>query len=195
MHQYKTIVQTLLVLSILNLVYAAPAVPQEVRDTGNDVVVVAEDVTTGSDRRRDVPLAPDGSPPQDSEPSSGPAPSPHLSATDGQVPVPVHDSTAEASTSAHPLSVADGPAPVPVSNTEASTSSHQPVPVHDSTAEGSTSPHYTVVTYDMLDKDPPSKKVLAAKKVAGFTLLFGTVAAVVLFSALHHNHNNQTGGG
>jgi hypothetical protein len=49
MHQYKTVTQTLLVLSILNLVFAAPVVPREARDTGNDVVVVANDVTTVSE--------------------------------------------------------------------------------------------------------------------------------------------------
>jgi hypothetical protein len=155
MHQYKTIVQTFLVLSILNLVYAAPVVPQEVRDTGYDVVVAAaEDVTTGSDRRRGTPPGgttgttpsqyssslPDGSPPHDSlpldgsaplqgpEPSSGAAPSSHLSAE----PVSVH-----------PLS-ADWPVPVPDSNTEASTSAHPlspdwPVPMPDSNTEASTS--------------------------------------------------------
>src|SRR6267154_462138 len=216
MHQYKTIAQTFLVLSILNVVFAAPVVPREVRETGNDVVVVAEDVTTVSERRRGASTSPDGttpsqyspssngSPPHDSlplegstplqgsAPSSWSAPSSHLSPMDGQVPV--QDSTTEASTSAHPLSAAGGPAPasVPVSNTEASTSSHHsstmdgPVPVHDSTGEGSTSPHYTAVTLDMLNKVPPSRKVVAAKRIAGLTLLVGSVALIAFLSAWHN---------
>ena len=200
MHQYKTIVQTLLVLSILNLVHAVPVVPQEVRDTGNDVGVVAEDVTTESDRRRGIPLGgttgitpsqyssslPDGSPSHDplpldesllqgSESSSGPAPSSHLSGTDGQVPV--HDSTTGASTFEveHPLSAAtDGPAPV-----------------HDSTAEGSTTPHYTAITHNMLHLDPHQRSM--ARKIAGVTLFGGVVAALVVYSVFHKNHQNSTG--
>ena len=221
MRQYKTIVQTLVVLSILNLVYAAPVVPQEIRDTGNDVGVVAEDVTTESDRRRGIPLDgttgttpsqyspsfPDGSPPHDSlsldksallqgsESSSGPAPSSHLSATDGQVPV--HDSTTEASTfePEHPLSAAaDGQEPVHDSNTETSTSAQRPVPVpvHDSTAEGSTTPHYTAITPSMLYKDPHARSM--ASKIAGLTLFGGAITALVLYSVLHNNHHNSTGG-
>jgi hypothetical protein len=219
MHRYKTIVQTLLVLSTLNLVYAVPVVPQEVRDTSNDVGVVAEDVITGSDRRRGIPPGgttgttssqysssfPDGSPPHDSlpldepallqgsEPASGPAPSSHLSATDGQVPV--HESTTEASTFEieHPLSAAaHGQAPVPDSNTEASTSSQRPVPVHDSTAEGSTTPHYTAITPDMLHRDP--HETSTARNIAGYTMVAGVVTAIVLLSVFYHNHNNNTGG-
>ncbi|KAF8493290.1 hypothetical protein F5888DRAFT_848808 [Russula emetica] len=236
MHQYKTIAQTLLVLSVLKLVYAAPVVPQEVRDTGKDVVVVTKDVTTASERRRGSPPGgtagttpsqyssplSDGSPPheplpldesaplQGSDPSSGSAPSSHLWVTDGQAPG--HDSTTEASTSAHPLSAADGPAPdsnteastsahplsaadeithVPDSNTEASTSPQRPV-LHDSTVEGATTPHYTAVTYDMLNSDLPKKSVV--KKIAGLTIIGGFVAAVVTFSLLYNNHHNNTGG-
>ncbi|KAN0121094.1 hypothetical protein V8E52_003682 [Russula decolorans] len=219
MHQYKTIAQTLLLLSILNAVFAAPVVPQEVCDTDNDVMVIAEDATTVSERRQVIPpdgttpsqySSPlsDGSPPHDSLPLEEPAllqgsapssgsPSSHLSATDGQAPV--HDSTMEASTSTHPLSAADEPAPVPVSNTEASTSSLQPLhvhsPVHGSTAEpaeGSTTPHYTAITPDMLHRDPNARSM--TKKIGGLTLVGGVIAAVVLLSALHGNHNNSTGG-
>ena len=115
MHQCKTIAQTLVVLSILNPVFAAAVVPREVRDTGNDVVVVTEDVTTVSERRRDTPggTTPSqyssslsgGSRPHDSLPSEGsallqsPAPSSHLWATEG--PAPVHNSTAKGSTTKH----------------------------------------------------------------------------------------------
>ena len=210
MHQYKTFAQTLLLLSILNVVFAAPVLPSEVRDTGNDVVTVAENATTVSERRRGLP--PDGTaPPQDSSPLSDRPPShdslpseepaglqgsvpssgsplSHFFAADRQAPV--HDSTMEASTSAHPLSAADEPAPAPVSNTEASTSSPRPVPVHDSTAEGSTAPHYTAITPDMLYKDP--NHISVARKIAGFTLLGSIVTGIVLLSALqgNHHHNN-----
>jgi hypothetical protein len=214
MHQYKTILQTLLVLSVLNVVFAAPVVPQEVRDTGKDVAVVAEDVTTLSERRRGTPpggttpseysssSSSDGSPPQDSLPLEGSAPlqgsaplswsapSSHLSATDRQVPA--QDSTTEASTSAHPLSAAEVPAPVPDSNTEASTSSHRPVPVQDSTAEGSPTPHYTAITPDMLYKDP--NKMSMAQKIGGFAAITTFVTAIVLLSALGNKHGNNTGG-
>jgi hypothetical protein len=216
MHQYKTILQTLLVLSVLNVVFAAPVVPQEVRDTGKDVAVVAEDVTTLSERRRGTPpggttpseysssSSSDGSPPQDSLPLEGSAPlqgsaplswsapSSHLSATDRQVPA--QDSTTEASTSAHPLSAAEVPAPVPDSNTEASTSSLRPVPAEDSTAEGSTNSHYTAITPDMLHRDP--NKVSTGRQIAGIALVFGIPAALVLFATFYHNHHssNSTGG-
>jgi len=50
MHQYKTITQILL---FLNLVIAAPVVVREIHDTGDDVVVVVEDVATASVRQRE----------------------------------------------------------------------------------------------------------------------------------------------
>jgi hypothetical protein len=55
MHQFKTIAQTLFVLSVLNFVFAAPAVPREAHDTRNNVV--AEDV---SERRRAASVSPGG---------------------------------------------------------------------------------------------------------------------------------------
>jgi hypothetical protein len=232
MHQYKTIAQTILVLSVLNLVSAAPVAPREARDTDNDVVVAAGDVTTVSKRRRDGDTPPGGTTPSQYSSSSssgetsphgsspleespllqGSAPSSHLWATDGQVPVPVHDSITQESTrmpaSTHPLSLAaadGGPAPAPVSNTEESTSSHhssesatdRPVPVPasvpDSTAEGSTTPHYSPVTLDMLSNDPPSNNFFnaeTAKKAAGLTLMTGVAAAVVFF-AVWQNRNGD----
>jgi hypothetical protein len=180
MHQYKTIAKTLLVLSILNLAFAAPVVPQEVRDIGNGAVVVAEDVTNGSDRRRGTDTPPGGTtgttpsqyPPSlsdeslsagwnklyqktnklNTEASTFAHP---LSAAGWPASAPVPDSTMEASTSAHPLSAADGPAHVPDSITEAPTSpdTGRPVPVPDSTAQGSTTPHYTAITPEMLIKN------------------------------------------
>ena len=104
MHQYKIIAQTLLVLSILNLVLAAP-VP---RDT----------IPGGTTPSQDPSPSSDGSPPlnlEGSAPSRGSPSSSHLSATDG---VPVYDST----TSARPLSAAAGPAPESYSITPASKS-------------------------------------------------------------------------
>jgi hypothetical protein len=196
MHQYKTIAKTLLVLSILNLAFAAPVVPQEVRDTGNGAVVVAEDVTNGSDRRRgtDTPVTPPGGtsgttpsqyPPSLSDESlsagwnklyqktnklnTEASTSAHpLSAAGGPASVPVPDSTTEASTSAHPLSAADGPAHVPDSITEAPTSpdTGRPVSLPDSTAQGSTTPHYTAITPEMLIKNEKWYEKPIAKEVA-----------------------------
>jgi hypothetical protein len=128
---------------------------------------------------------------QGSASSSERAPLSHVSATDGEM-VRVD------STSAHPLSTVDGPAAAPVPNTDASTSSHPssspagPVPVPDSTAGGSTTPHYTQVTYDMLDRDPPSRTLKMIKTVAGLTVFGGgLIAALVLYSQLHHNNNDD----
>jgi hypothetical protein len=221
MHQYKTIAQSLLVLSILNLVSAAPVVLREVRDTSNDVSVVAKDVTTVSERRRGLPpdgTAPsqssssssDGSTPHDTlpvegssatlqnpAPSSGLAPLSHLSATNGQAPV--HDLTMGPSTSANPLPAMDGSAPAPDSTAEGSTSARPlsaasgPVPLHDSTAEGPTTQHsgYSAVTLDMLEKEPKLYQNPKVKRIAGFTLIASVVAAFVLFSALNNKKNND----
>jgi len=214
MHQYKPVAQTLLVLSILNLVFASPVVLREVRDTGNDVVVVAEDVTTVSERRRGAfpPEGPGSASVNSLDPSSGSMSSSHLLATVGQMPVqdsttetstfahplsaahgaaPVPDSTTEATTSAHPLSAANAPAPVPDSTTQASTSSHQPVPAQGSAAEGRPPSRYTAVTYDMLQKDKKFYEKTSVRRIAGLTLLGVTTIAVVLMSALHKDHNNK----
>ena len=213
MHQYKPIAQTLLVLSIFNLVFASSVVLREALDTGNDVVVVAGDVTTVSLRRRGTlpPEAPGSASVHSSDPSSGSTSSSHLLATDGQMPVqdwttektptiahplsaahgaaPVPDSTTEASTSAHPLSAANTPAPVPDSITQASTSSHQPVPVHGSAAEGRPPSGYSVVTYDMLTKDKKFYEKTAVRRIAGLTLFGGAILALVLYSTLHKSKN------
>lgn len=166
MHQYRTIAQTLLVLSILNHVTAAPATPQEVRDAGSNVAAVPEDVPTVSERRRGVlspdvttgttpsqftPSLLDGSPPQDplpldksaslqgSQSSSDGAPS---SATDGQL--------MRTPTSTHPLSAAVGPGPGPDSTAEASTSAYPlsegsgSAPVPGSNTAASASSHQLV---------------------------------------------------
>jgi len=169
----KTIVQTLLVLSILNLVYAAPVVPREVRDTGYDVVVVAENVTTASDRRRGTqgattPLqyssssSSDGSPSlvqeslplersaplQGSAPSSVSAPLSHLSDTDGQMPV------------------------------------------HGLTARGSTTPR-AVVT-DTLQKYNKIFQNLSVKNKIAIALVVGIpVKIALLYAVLHHNKNKD----
>jgi hypothetical protein len=207
MHQYKTIAKTLLVLSILNLAFAAPVVPQEVRDIGNGAVVVAEDVTNGSDRRRGTDTPPGGTtgttpsqyPPSlsdeslsagwnklyqktnklNTEASTFAHP---LSAAGWPASAPVPDSTMEASTSAHPLSAADGPAHVPDSITEAPTSpdTGRPVPVPDSshsTAQGSTTPHYTAITSEMVMKDKKWYEKPIAKEAAKGVAFLALVGA------------------
>jgi hypothetical protein len=191
MHQYRTIAQTLFVLSILNFVFAAPAVPREAHDTRNDVA--AKDVTGVSERRRGLPPSGGKTLGQDlSSPPDGP-PTYDLSGMDN---VPLRDSM-EASTSEHPLSAADGTAPVPDSNTGASTSSdpssatNRPVSVPGSTAEGSTTTHYTQVTHDMLEKEPKFYQKPLVKKIAGLSLIGSVVAAIVLFSALNNKHKDD----
>jgi hypothetical protein len=97
MHLYKTITQILLILSIPNLVFAAPIpiIPREIGTVPGGTVI--------------TPL-------QDSAPSSGSPPSSEgigkTSATD-EVPA-----TTDASTFAHPLSAPNGAAPVsdPITN-------------------------------------------------------------------------------
>jgi len=192
MHQYKTVAQTLLVLSILNFVYAGPVVPREVRDTGNDAVVIAGDVTTGSDRRRasTTPLqyssssSLDGTPPQNSLPSEGSAtlkgpasssggagPSSHVLATGGQVPV--HDPTMVASTSTHPLPAADRPAHVLAPSLGGSASSHR--------SSFSTMSGWDGAVPVKLSEYPKAKKAVA------LTVLVGTVAGVVIYNLVHKN--------
>jgi hypothetical protein len=190
MHQYKRIAQTLLVLSILNLAFASPVVPQEVRDIGHDAVVVAEDVTNVSDRRR-------GTEPGGTTGTSQYPPSlseEYLSAGWNKLYQKTNKLNTEASTStsAHPLSAAGGPPPPPVpdSNAVASSSSHRPVPA--STAEGSTTPHYDQITPDMALKDPRRK--ILVKKIAGVGLMAAVVTGIVLMSALNGGHRNNTGG-
>ena len=164
MHQYKTITQTLLVLSILNLVLAAPVV-REVRDTPRDAVVVADDVTTMSERPSDSTTEASTSMPAYSlSAANGPAVSDSNTGASLQL-VPVHDSITEASTPAHPLPAADGPAPV-----------------HDST----TALHHTPVTLDMVTKTPKFYQKPTVQKVAGLTLIVGILATIVIYSALHN---------
>jgi hypothetical protein len=134
MHQYKTIVQILLVLSILNPAFAAPIRRETTDGTSSSGV---------SPQNNPLPL--EGSVPvQDSTTEASTSTHP-LSATNGQVPA--HDSITEASTSAHPLSATDGQVPAHDSITEASTSAHPlsatvgQVPAHDSITEASTSAH------------------------------------------------------
>jgi hypothetical protein len=176
MHPYKTITQTLLVLSILNPVLAAP-----------------------TPRAGQLP-AEESAPLQDPAPSSG---SPPSSTTDGQVHEITEASTfahpsseaggsapeitEEASTSAHPLSAAGGSAPEITE--EASTSVHrwlswlaaggaeseesspahpltpiteEPSPTHTLastvTKEGSTAEPHAAVTHDTLDTEPKQLK-------------------------------------
>jgi hypothetical protein len=191
MHQYKTMAQTLLVFSILNLVFAAPVVPQE-HDTGGDIVVVPEDVATGSDRQRGTP--PGG--------TTGTTPSQYPSSLSDGSPHPLsaawdllHQKTNRLNTGA-----SDGPAPVPDSNTEASTSSHQPVPVPDSTADRSrtTSQHYTAITPDMLYTFPhrwPTGTGTALKAVGvdlfGAAAVAGFVVLLKLPPAGSHSNNTR----
>ena len=185
MHQYRTIVQILLVLSILNPAFAAPIRRETTDGTSSSGV---------SPQNNPLPL--EGSVPvQDSTTEASTSTHP-LSATNGQVPA--HDSITEASTSAHPLSATDGQVPAHDSITEASTSAHpmsapdSQVPAHDSTAgssaqpamnprpvpaevpaviaEGSTAEHWVPISH------PPWYKKPAVKKAAIGVLSVAAVA-------------------
>jgi hypothetical protein len=180
MHQYKTIAQTLFVLSILNFVYAAPVL-REAHDTLNEVVA-PEDVISVSNRRRGA-LAPetDGSP------------TTHLSATD-EVPLP-DSTTVRVPTTEHPLSTTEGPVLVPDPNTPSTSSppplaAERPVSVPGSTLRGSTTSGYTQVTHDMLSKDLKFYQRPTVKKIAGFSLIASVVAAIVLFSSLNKSKDD-----
>ena len=134
MHKDKAIAQILLVLSILNLVATVPVVPQEVRGTGHDVVVAAEDVATVPKRRRGEESSettslqfpqpsPDESSTHGSLPLGGSAPLQGLAPLSSLAPSSYYFSaTDRVPTSAHPLSGAGRPAPVP--DQGASTSAH-----------------------------------------------------------------------
>jgi hypothetical protein len=194
MHQYKTITQTLFLLSILNLVFAAPLVPREVHDTPNDVV--AEDGSGGSERRRELqPAGSSETPPQypsDPQPD-GLQHTPQSSAIEKAT---LLDPTMETSTSAQPSSesAVDRPAPVPDSNTGASTSSHsslatdRPASVSDSRAGGSTTTSYTTVSHDMVDKKP---KFYQKPLVRGVAVIATLVAAYVAFVELSGKHKDD----
>ncbi len=198
MHQNRTIVQALLILSILNLAFAAPVVVQEIHDRRDDVVAaLAESV---SERRGDPepgglalsqypssssPPPADASPPHHSLPleesgflqgsplSDGSAPPSHLSQTVG--PAPVHDSTTEGSTSVAPqLSATD-----------------RPVPEHGPVIEGS-APTQHWIEPNMLLRVPhvDSPRVKIFKMVAGLTLLTTVVGGIVIWSALSNKKDN-----
>lgn len=204
MHQYKTLAQTLFVLSVLNSVFAAPAVSQDVHDGRNDVE--SEDVIGLSETRRGLPGAAPGTPP-DVPPGGATlghylsstlpdgSPMPNLSEMDD---VPLRDPATPSSAPVHPPSAADGgTAHVLGSNTGASTSSgpspatNRPVSGPGSTAEGSTTAGYTQVTHDMLTKDPKFYQKPLVKKVAGFGLMTAFVASLVLFEALNNRNNKD----
>jgi hypothetical protein len=214
---YKTIAQTLFVLSVLKFVFAAPVVPQEAHDARNNVV--AEDVTGVSERRRGVPpgVPPDGATPGPHLSSTLPdgPPTPNLSEKD-DVPlrdptiesstavhplseeedVPLRDPTTESSTAAHPLSAANEITPASDLNSGASTPSASESPTNrpvsgPATAEGSTTTHYTPVTHGMLSKDPKPYQTPLVKKIAGFGIIFTVAAGIALYSVLHNKHNKD----
>lgn len=164
MHQYKTITQTLFVLSILNFVFAAPVVTREARDIVGNAMVVADDVTTMSKWRRAT-----AAPSDSTTGASKSMPAHSFSAADAPA---MPDSNTEAPVPAHPLPAADGSAPV-----------------HDSTtAEGpSTAPHYVPVTLDMVKKTPKFYQKPAVQKVAGLTVIVSILATIGIYSALHNN--------
>jgi hypothetical protein len=198
MHLYKKIAQSLLVLSVLNLVFAAPVVPRGTPPGGETPSQYPSSSDSSDESPPDDSLPLEGSASLQgsaaSAPSSGSSPSSHLPATDGRVPA--HDSTTEAPTFAHPLSAADGPAPEPDSTTEAPTFAHPlsaadwPAPesdriteastsLHDSTAEVSTtetSSHATVA-HDIL---PNGLSIPVLKKIAEYTGRLAAVAALTV---------------
>ena len=213
MHLHKKIAQTLLVLSILNLVFATPIVR---RGTPTDGATPSQSPSpsSGGSPPHDLLLLEGSAPLQDSAPSSGSSPSFHLSDSETDGPAPVHDSTMEASTSIHSLSAADGPTPesdpiteastfthplsaadgatVPESDpiAEASTSSHHssatdaPVPVHDSTAEGSTTEPYTAEMHNRLSmQERLTSYGLSMPRLKKYAKVTGGVATIAVLTA------------
>ena len=189
MHQYKTIAQTFFVLSILNLVFAAPVVPREAYGTLTDVG--AEDVTK---TRREMP-EPGG---------TTPSQNPSLPPLDGSPTTPLpavgeapsRSPTTEPSTSAHPLSTAGEPGLGPGVSTSSrpseSFATDRPVFVPaGSTAGGSTTMTYAQITHDMVSKDPKWYQKPAVKKTAGFALMAAIFASFVAFSALNGKHHKD----
>jgi hypothetical protein len=159
--------------------FTAPVVPREVRNTGNDVVAVAEGVKTVPERRRVTP--PGGTTPSQYPSSSSNGSPPHGSLPlEGSAPLQGSAPSSGSASLSH-LSTTDGPAPVPDSVTEASTSPHhssatdRPVPVHNSTAEGSTTKHYPAVM----------------PKITGLTLIAGVATVYAIFSAFHDNSKDD----
>jgi hypothetical protein len=198
MHQYKTVAQILLILSIFNLVFAAPVV-REKYDAHDDMVapVVVRNVAAISKERRQSgsdeptpshssPPPPDGSTPSHSSSPSpdGPTPLQGSSLSDGPALAPLHESplppggAAALAVSTPPGGTASSPV-VPVSD--------PPVPVHST----STTQHYTAVTHDMLTADrlSPQAEMKRYKALTKAVVVGGTII-VITGSLLWHNRHN-----
>ena len=151
MHQHKTVAQILLILSIFNLVLAAPAV-REIYDAHNDVAVpvpvVVRNMAAISKERRDAesdgnpshssPPPPDGSTPSNSlppPPPDGSTPLQGSSPSDEPEPMPSHESP----------SPSRGPAALATSSPPGDMASLPVVPASDQ----HTSQHNSETTQDM----------------------------------------------
>ena len=133
MHQYKTLTQILLILSIFNLVFAVPVV-REIYGAHEDVVVpvVMRNVVAMSTERRQTneptpsqtsPPPPDGSTPSLDEL----APLHGSSQSDGPPPTPLHESP---SPPGGPAALAVSSPPGGTASLSIVSASDKPVPVH-----------------------------------------------------------------
>ena len=172
MHQYKTVTQILLILSIFNLVFAIPVV-QEIYDAHDMVApIVVGNVTATSKERRDV---------SDSSPSHSSLPLPGGSPSDR--PAPLHES---------PPPPPGGPAALEVSSPAGGTASLPVVPSSDQPAP--TLSQYTAVTHDMLQLDPPPASESMLKKygtVGTYFALDAAIAAIIIGGVIWHNHHKH----
>lgn len=181
MHQYKTVSQILLIISIFNLVFAVPVVRQ-MYDAHDNVVlpVVVRTVADGTPFGSSPPPL-DGSPPpshsssppQDGLPSGGAA--------------PLHES---------PSPPPGGPAALAVSSSPGETASLPAVPVSDEPVP--TSSQYTAVTHDMLQPDTPppaSDSMLKKYGTVGGMFAFEVALAATVIGGLiwrnHHKHHSR----
>jgi hypothetical protein len=147
MHQYKTVAQILLILSIFNLVLAVPVV-REIYDTHDDVVVPVEvrnvEVIMSKERRQPTS---DGTTPPTSTPPSPDELTSHSTSLlpDGSTPshsqLPLPDGSTQPTPSNPPPALPDGSTPLsaPPPNGEVSLD-HGPTPSSGATSLAVSSP-------------------------------------------------------
>ena len=220
MHQYKTVAQILLILSIFNLVLTAPVV-REIHNTPGEVAVpvVVKDVTVVSKERRqstDGPSSSHSSPPPDESTPSPPPPPPdgsmllHSSAqfSDGPTPsnsppplpdgsIPSHSSPQFPDESTLPHS------PPPLS--DVSTPSQSSLPLQDGSMPSHSLPPGTgMATLPLVpatfqphlaEPVPPDPMMEEAetytrKVIAGGAIM--GITAILVMAYRHHNHHHRT---
>ena len=171
MHQYKTVAQILLILSIFNIVFAIP-VEREIYDAHDGVVVpvVVRNVAAMSKERRHE---------LDGTPSVSSPPPPDVPPSDE--PAPLHESLSPPPGEPAALGVSSPPGGTASLPTVPAT--NQPVPVRST----STSP-YTAVTHNMLDPDPEAE-MQRSGRLAKAIIVGGTII-IITGGFLWNNRNS-----